>query len=237
MSSPLCRCFAAALLTGQVLSLCLMCGCKIPATPGSLKQESKTAISRFHVSRLDGGPLTEYVPSSKTLSRVVSGTSLRRSYIILNDPACPIEISSFTFRPDKNLVSSGSFCTPEGKASKSWECAKFVYGLYWSFKPQASVTAWEAHNFVFDAMNRFLWTDTTGGAERGAADMNPGTEYKIDRVAWWDSAHTNNLAKWITSVVLVGSVRKKDGVIWLWDKEGLRVQMKALSMEIPPELK
>lgn len=231
MNNPLFRYFVAALLTGQFLSVC---GCKTSATPELLKQESKTAISRFRVSLLDGGPLTEYVPSSKTLSRAVAGTSLRRSYIILNDPACPIEISGFTFRPDKNLVSSGGFCTPEGKSSDSWDCAKFVYGLYWSLKPQSSVTAWEAYNFVFDAMNRFLWTDT---GESGPVDMNPGTEYNIDRVAWWDSTHTSNLAKWLTSVVLIGSVRRKDGGVWRCDKEGLLVQMKALSMEIPPELK
>jgi hypothetical protein len=67
--------------------------------------------------------------------------------------------------------------------------------------------------------------------------MNPGTAYKIDRIFWWNSEHTDNLAKWITSVLFVGSARTKDGAVWRCDKHALQEQMKALSLEIPSDLK
>jgi hypothetical protein len=170
----------------------------------------------------------------------VAGTSLRRAFIILNDPASPVEIRAFGFYTSDTLLSSRP-CTPAEQLANpmDWRCAKLTYVLNWSLRARASVAAWEVHNSVFDVMNRFLWTDKNANNVRGsdAADLEAGTEHKTDRVSWWNSSQTDNLSKWVTSVLFVGSARTKDGTVWRCDKESLQAQMKALSLEIPPELK
>jgi hypothetical protein len=44
---------------------------------------------------LDGGPLTTYAPGTKALTKQVVGTSLHRTFIILNDPNSLVEIGAF----------------------------------------------------------------------------------------------------------------------------------------------
>jgi hypothetical protein len=190
------------------------------------------------LTRFDGGLLTEYAPNVKNAAKPVSGSSLRRSYIIVNDPDCPIEIGSFSFRTEAMQPSASC---PSAKQLNDgygpYECGKLLYVLEWSLKARSPVTAWETYNSVFDAMNRFLWTDTSLAEGRATRDMNPGKEFKMDRIFWWGSAHTDNLAKWITSVLFVGSARMKDGTVWRCDNHTLQAQMKALSLEIPSDLK
>lgn len=220
----------------SVLSILLLFGACSRPQPAGVKP------SRFSVTKLNGGPLTTYAPGNKKLVKEVPGSSIRRTFIILNDPASPIEITSFGFHVDNSLLSSyPSDCTPAVQLANpmDWRCAKLMYIVDWSIKTRASIAAWEVHNSVFDEMNRFLWDAKTANDARGsdAAGLEAGTEHKTDRVSWWNSTQTNNLGKWVTSVLYVGSVRTKDGKVWRCDEESLRAQIKSLSLEIPSDLK
>ena len=217
-----------------ILSVIFAFGSCSYSTPQGQKSNSKPANPHFTVAKLDGGPLTAYAPGINGLTKPVAGISLRRTFIILNDPGSPIEIRTFGFYTSDELLSSRP-CPPAEQLTNpmDWNCAKLVYVLNWTLRAQASVVAWELHNSVFDVMNRFLWTNKSAYYAQGrdARGLEPGTEHKTDRVLWWTSGQTANLSKWVTSIVYVAAVRTKDGSGWRFDKDALRAQMKALSFE------
>ena len=222
------------ILSAAVLALCA-CSHSLPFEPK--KPETKPTPPRFSITTLDAGPLTRYAPRAKELTEAVPGTSVRRSFTILNDPASPVKISGFGLRmyddPSSLYSTLYEHCTPEKQLADSFDCARLVYVLDWSFKAQSPVIAWEANSLAFDAMNRFLWANEFANGTRGkdATGLELGTEYKTDRIGWWSIGQTDNLGKWITSVVFMTSVRTKDGAVWLCDKEALKVQMRALSLD------
>src|SRR5579863_621401 len=195
------KCDKTTCLLGAVLALG---GC---SHPGPKPRETKSASPRFSVTRLDGGQLTRYAPLAKELTETVPETSARRSFIILNDPASPVEISAFGLSMYHDSSSWYSTfhqgCTPEKQIANDFTCARLLYSLDWSFKARSPVTAWEAKSYAFDAINRFLWADGFANGTRGqdATGLELGTAYKADRVGWWNIEHTDNLGKWITSVV------------------------------------
>jgi hypothetical protein len=174
------------------------------------------------------------------LTKPVPETSLRRTFIILNDPSSPVEIDSFGADVSDKLLPLHR-CTAAEQFSDpfSWNCAELVYDLKWSLRARSAASAWEVHNSVYDAMNRFLWTTKTANDAQGsdAGGLEPGSEHKTDRVAWWNSTQTANLSKWVTSIVYVAAVRTKDGAVWKADKEALRGELKAMSFDPPEESK
>jgi hypothetical protein len=212
----------------------LICAC---SRRGST--EAKPTAERFSVTKLDGGPLTTYAPGMKGLMKPVLGTSLRRTFIILNDPDSPIEIVTWFSYRWGSPTSTVLHAAEQLADPTNWRCATFLYDYDWSIKARTPVAAWEIHNAEFDAVNHYLWDhdmlSNTQGSDAGGLD--PGKEQKTGRVWWWNSSQTANLGKWLTSVAFVDSVRTKDGKIWRCGKEGLVAQMKVLSFEIPPELK
>jgi hypothetical protein len=154
----------------------------------------------------------------------IPGTSVRRSFVILNDSACPVKVSIFGL----------------GSSMVDYhEPPSLFYSLDWAFKAASPVTAWEAKAYAFDQFNRYLWTDEFANGTQGtdAAGLEVATEYKTSRVRRWTFQLADNLGRWLTSVVFVTAARTKDGKVWLCDKDALNSQIRALSLEIPSELK
>jgi hypothetical protein len=207
------------------------------------KKPPKPTPPRFSIAHLDGAPLTRYAPEGgKVLTEAIPGTSVRRSFVILNDPACPVKISAFGFTMDyeeSQYSISHSHCTLGEQLANSGDCPYLLYSLDWAFKAQSPVTAWEAKAYAFDQMNRYLWTDNFANGTHGkdATGLELGTEYKTDRLRWWTIQLADNLGKWVNSVVFVTAARTKDGKVWICDKEALKSQIGALSLEITLELK
>ena len=209
-----------------VLSVVLalnVCSCSQPKKPAP-----KPTLPRFSITRLDGGTLTRYAPEGgKVLTEAIPGTSVRRSFVILNDPACPVKVGAFGF------------------SMHDLDRPNLLYSLDWAFKAQSPVTAWEAKAYAFDQMNRFLWADKFANGTRGkdATGLELASEYKTDRERWlrWlaedQAAAADNFGKWTTSVVFMTAARTKDGKVWFCDKEALKGQVGALSLEIPSELR
>jgi hypothetical protein len=191
--------------------------------------------------KIDGGPLTTYAYNAKGRTKPVTGTSLHRTFYVLNDSHSPMQIRAFDFTT-KELTFNDHSCSlaPD---PRSLLCGRLMYDLKWTYDAKAAVLAWEFQNSVFDVMNRFLWDDTssvdpqqrTQGIE--AAVLEPGRAYEFDRAFWWNAQETRKLGEWVTSVVYVRAVRTKEGKVWNFDKDGLRDQIKSLSLEIPAELR
>jgi hypothetical protein len=207
-------------------------------------KKAKPKPPRFSIARLDGGQLTRIAIHGKALTEAIPGTSVRRSFVILNDATCPVKVSAFGLSLHEYSFPH-SDCTAEEQRAFTYDCPRLFYDLEWTFKAQSPVTAWEATAYAFDQMNRFLWADKFANGTRGkdATGLELATEYKTDRERWlrWlaedQAAADDNFGKWTTSVVLVTAARTKDGRVWFCDKEALKSQIGTLSLEIPSELK
>jgi hypothetical protein len=187
------------------------------------KEPPKPAPPRFSITRLDGGPLTRFkrehvkpVPDgvwlTSGITEAIPGTSVRRSFVILNGPACPVKVRAFGL----------------GSSMVDYhEPPSLLYALDWAFKAQLPVTAWEAKAYAFDQMNRYLWTDEFANGTQGkdATGLELATEYKTDRVRVWTFQLADNLGRWLTSVVFVTVARTKEGSVWFCDKEALKSQI------------
>jgi hypothetical protein len=147
---------------------------------------------------------------------------LRRSFIILNDPNCPLQITSFGLRteqPDRLL--------------ENFAKARLVYVIHWGLMPRSLIAAWEVRNIVFDPLNRFVIDNHAGPGD--AEPLAAGEEYETDRIGWWKSEQTDQLGRWLTSIVFVTTIRTGEGKVWSYDKQALRSAMKELSLEPPAD--
>jgi hypothetical protein len=129
---------------------------------------------------LDGGPLTTYAPGTKSLTKQVVGTSLHRTFIILNDPNSLVEIGAFGLdMSDQTLSLQPCSAAEQLTNPMSWNCAELTYVLTWSLKSRSSVSAWEVHNSLYDVMKRYLWTNKAANDAQGsdAGGLEPGSEH------------------------------------------------------------
>jgi len=185
---------------------------------------TKTPVRKLHVSKLDGGKLTGYDWDSVGGVKEIAGTSIRRTFFLVNDPTCPIEITAFGFHVTK--------AEPILRQIKD---ATLRYDLRWTLTPRTSVAQWEAHNLTFDSMNRFLWRDTNGnGPETGeAGDLPALRPHSAARVHWWTTGQTGHLGKWVTSILYIGKTRTTAGDVWVADNAKLLAEVKNLGFDIP----
>jgi hypothetical protein len=198
----------------------LLCSCQKPSPQ---EHEPSTPIT---VTKVDGGPLTVYDYSAKGRTKAVTGTTLRRSFVILNDPNCPLEITSFGLRTED-----------PGRTMEDATSARLAYVLHWHLRSRASITAWEVQNLVFDTLNRFVTgiVDTNEARTGDTKQLGAGEDYETDREGWWKSPQTDQLGRWLTSVVFVTAIRTEDGKVWSSNKQSLVAKMKQLSFELPAD--
>jgi hypothetical protein len=195
--------------------------------PERQKHEKAPAIPKLTVTTVDGGPLTMYDDHVKGRTKPVRDTTLRRSFVILNDPTCPVQVTSFSLRTED--------------PGRTWE--ELGYRLAYidtlALMPHSSVTAWEIHDIAFDAMNRYLWADAINNEARtgDTKQLEPGVEHRTERWSAWKANDTDKLSTWITSILFVSTIRTADGKVWVYDKDALRLQMKQLSFDSPAEKK
>jgi hypothetical protein len=206
-----------------VITVAFLCSCQRLAPQ---KQDQSPTLPRIAVAKLDGGPLTTYDYDAKGRTKPVGDTSLRRSFIILNDPNCPLQITSFGFRTEAS-----------DRTLEEVTGARLTYLVDFSLMPRSSITAWELHDLVFDTLNRFLWREIESNEARtgDTKQLQAGGEHKTIRESWWKSAQTDRLGKWLTSIVFVTNIRAADGKIWSCDRDALKAQMTRLSFDLPAD--
>lgn len=215
LSGKRCSVFGTITIAAVVLASCQQ-----------TKKESPATAPRFTLTKLDGGPLTRFDPSAPGRTKQVPDTSLHRSFVILNDSNFPLQITSFGFRaeePDRMITELTN--------------ARLAYVFDWSLRPRISITAWEVHDVRFDLLNRFLDDHINDNAVRtgDTKQLTAGEEYKTNRMNWSKSEETDQLGRWLTSILFVSAIRTADGKVWSCDKSALTAQISQLGFQLPAE--
>jgi len=200
-----------------------LCSC------GQKAAERRAASAdKITATRLDGGPVTIFEYGVKGRTREIQGSSLRRTYVLLNDPTCPVQIKSFSL----------STQAPEPLIEQTVE-RPLARISRWTLISRERVVEWETETVIFDAFNRFVSHFTNGNPPRSGAnkDLSPGEDAKTDLFSWITKDEAVQLGDWITSLHFVTNVRTADGKVWSYDAPRIRTGAGEFSLELPQEYK
>jgi hypothetical protein len=161
-------------------------------------------------TKLDGGSVTYNLGLNRKLN---GDSSLRRTWIVLNDAGCPLQLSGAGIKPDEQY--SGE---------------TFTFRATGSVKATKSIRAFDVSFVIYDVFGEPLrtWTaraivDLAEGATRSLAAHND----------FWNG--TVNDVSMLTTVAFVSRVRMADGQIWHFDAPQIeellgKLQLKATSI-------
>ena len=138
------------------------------------------------------------------------GSSLRHSWVTLNDTECPLAIVEAAF-------------------SIKGRSGDFSFQAAGQMKPSVPISAFEVHLLHFDVFGNPLTSLST----TVVTDYGAGGEVPLE--GRWDMgwAHVEEL---LTVVVYVARVRTQEGVVWRYDEEAIAKSIVQLGLAGTPNL-
>jgi hypothetical protein len=185
----------------SILAIVILCSCS-------------TAISQsIQTTNLDGGSVVTELGLG---IKVNKDSSLRRTWIVLNDPSCPIQISDAGIQTTYVEDDNGYRFRPTGSAKTS--------------KP---VRAFEVRYLLYDVFGEHLRTLSS----TEVTDLSAGDIFSLSQSGSW-YAPENDVSELLTVVVFVAQVRGDDGKIWRFDQKAIvdelgRIQLKVADVLEP----
>ena len=136
--------------------------------------------------------------------RVINeGSTLRRSWITLNDSTCPLELSNVG-------ITTAKFDEFQGVGSA---------------KTKEPITAFEIRFLLFDIFGEHL----TALRLREVVDLAQSDEYELggEQATW--NARYGDAKHLLTVVAFVATVRKADGSVWRFSQTGISSQLQRVT--------
>ena len=140
--------------------------------------------------------------------KVNKGSSLHRSWVVLNDSGCPLQITGAGIRTeygDRNYNFK-----PVGSA-----------------KPTVAITAFDLRFLLYDAFGEHM--RTLSGTE--IADVAAGSSYSLSEIGSW-RAWENDVSQLLTVVAFVAQVRSSEGSIWRYNEKRLGEQLRKIQLRV-----
>ena len=156
---------------------------------------SVAAYSDIHPTVEDGGTVVTPKGYNFATEDINEGSSLRRSWVTLNDTECPLEIVEVTF-PVKGR--SGDF---------------FIRAAG-HMRPREPISAFEIRILLFDVFGNHLRSLTATMVK----DYDAGDEVPL--TGRWTMGWTD-VEELLTAVVYVANVRTQEGVVWQYSEEAI----------------
>ena len=156
---------------------------------------SVATYSDIHPTVEEGGTVVTPKGFDFATDDINEGSSLRRSWVTLNDTECPLEIVEAMFPVKGN---SGDFTV---RATGH-------------MRPREPISAFEIRILLFDVFGNHLKSlTTTMVKDYGAGDEVPLTGY-------W-TIGMSDVQDLLTAVVFVANVRTQEGVVWQYSEEAI----------------
>lgn len=166
----------------------------------------------LQISRFDGGSVVTDLGYNIRLN---SGSTLKRSWVVLNDSECPIQL---------RVAGIGTAYSEQSYQFKQSGQLSCVEGL----------AALELRYILYDVFGRHLKTLSS----TYVSDLTTGRTVELQELAEW-VAWENEVSSFFTSVALVAHVRTAEGRIWrhnekLLTDELARIELAASSGVLDP---
>jgi hypothetical protein len=143
---------------------------------------------------LDGGSVATDLGYS---IKVNKNSSLHRSWVVLNDPGCPVQ-----------LTGSGIVTAYGGR--------DYAYRQVGTFTASEPVAAFEVRYVLFDVFGEHMKTLSAVSV----SDAAPGTPLPLSDVGSW-RALENDVSELLTSVAFVAYVRNSEGKVWRYQDKAI----------------
>lgn len=167
----------------------------------------------IQVTNLDGGSVTIGIIDLN------KGSSLRRWWVVLNDPSCPIQLENAGIETTYNE----RFHNCEFRATGSAKASK-------------AVRAFEVRFVLYDVFGDYMTTL----AATEVTDLASGATYSFRDVSW--NAPMSHASQLLKVVAFVARVRTEDSTIWRFDAKVIsdelaRIRLKATGVLEPTKVK
>lgn len=164
--------------------------------------------AEYLVSRAADGPFATTIMGVQ----VNQGSSLQRESIVLNDPECPLAITSASLGFD-------------------YVDRRFQYKASTAIQASPAVSAYEVRHLIFDVFGEHL----TNLSNTEVKDLNSAGAIRFSGT--WNMLGENDLSEALTMVSYVARVRRADGTTWTFNADKLRAALGSLSLEKKLEAK
>lgn len=155
----------------------------------------------IQVTNLDGGSVTiENIDLNK-------GSSLRRWWVVLNDPSCPIQLENAGIETTYNE----RFHTYEFRATGSAKASKVV-------------RAFEVRFILYDVFGDYV---TTLGATE-VTDLASGATYSFRDNSW--DAPMSQASRLLKVVAFVAQVRTEDRTVWRFNHKAVGDELECVHL-------
>ena len=169
-----------------------------------LVPESSVA-QRIQVTTLKGGSVITDLGYNVKVNK---GSSLQRTWVVLNDSSAPIQLDSAGIK------------TAYGKRN-------YKYRPVGSVLASKAVSAFQVRYLLYDMFGEHL--KTLSGTE--VVDVAAGASYPLTDIGTW-RAWENDVSKLLTVVVFVAQVRTANGKIWRYDKDAIGDQLNQIHLRV-----
>ncbi len=160
----------------------------------------------LQVSTKDGGSV---VTSISEDIKVNKGSSLRRTWIALNDPACPLQ-----------LIGAGIETQYRGTSGYRF------YGVG-SAKPLNPMQALEIRYILYDTFGDHIKTLS----QTLVVDIKATSAFNLEEENEW-YASENDVSELLTVVAFVAQVRTSDGKIWRYDEKAVNSELGKIEVKV-----
>lgn len=160
----------------------------------------------LQISIEDGGTVVTDRPGLRV--KVNENSSLHRTFIVINDPNCPVQLDSTGIRT-------------------SYSDLSYSYWPSGIVKANEAISALEIRYLLFDMFGNHI--KTLSALE--VADIDYGKEIRFRGTSSWQ-AQESGVIQLLTIVSFVGNVRKADGSIWRYREKPISDELNKIRLTV-----
>ena len=162
---------------------------------------SFTGFCQLTLTKTDGGSVVTKLEGSL---KVNDGSSLRRDYITINDPTCPLQLN--TIGVETSYRDPGYVFKPSG-----------------TFQVTEPIVAYEVHHVLYDVFGEHMKTLSN----QEVIDVEGKGTFSVYST-WY--ASEDNVEGYLICVSYVANVRTKSGKIWRYSYRDIKGQLDKLKI-------
>lgn len=187
--------------------------------PVGTDKPSASPTTGLIVQEMDGGSVITDLGYNIQVNK---GSTLRRSWFVVNDPASPLRLQGAGIRP---IYKSGG----------SYSSGEYNYVAVGFAQPQEDIRAFEIRFLLFDVWGQHM--QTLSSTE--VTDLAAGSSVDLSKAGQWRAWSENDVSELLTVVAYVSAARTRAG-IWRADPKALlreveKIKVRLTEQQLEPE--
>ncbi len=171
-----------------------------------IASETNVFAQTIKVTTLDGGSVVTELTYGIKVNR---GSSLRRTWVVLNDPRSPVQLKGV------------------GVLTRYKSNGGYSYIPTGSLSAREAISAIEVRFLLFDVFGEHI--KTLSGDE--VTEILANKPFKVEEIGSW-RAWESDVSALLTVVAFVGHVRTKTGTIWRYNSGAIEKELNKIRLKV-----